>query len=364
MDERKKQLDDLDAEEKKINAAINDTKKKTLDANSVQQLAELDQAKTAVRQAALGKVMLIDRQAEATRLEQRLDHEQAATDLQAEALKSQGEHLTAIAGLVNTAVERNRLEQEAMTKQQEADRIATAATLSRAEEELAAAKLIPKNQEAIRKAQEKVDAAQQAINEQGTKQADTRNTLAKAQEGPIQKYSDSLADLNDTMAQAGVDAAKALSDGLADAIVNAKSLGDVAANVFRQLVAQVSSALIQKNLADPILKIITGGFAGGTNYAPGGLALVGEKGPELVNLPAGAQVIPNSALRSVGIGGGQVVSPTFVFDNRGAVIWEQAARQMMTYADRAAMGAGSMAVAVSRRSTPSDLARSGSRRLS
>ena len=34
-------------------------------------------------------------------------------------------------------------------------------------------------------------------------------------------------------------------------------------------------------------------FAGGTDSAPGGLAWVGERGPELVNLPMGAQVIPN-----------------------------------------------------------------------
>lgn len=34
-------------------------------------------------------------------------------------------------------------------------------------------------------------------------------------------------------------------------------------------------------------------FAAGTDSAPGGLAWVGEKGPELVNLPMGAQVIPN-----------------------------------------------------------------------
>lgn len=31
-------------------------------------------------------------------------------------------------------------------------------------------------------------------------------------------------------------------------------------------------------------------FARGTNYAPGGIALVGERGPELVNLPRGSQV--------------------------------------------------------------------------
>jgi TP901 family phage tail tape measure protein len=41
------------------------------------------------------------------------------------------------------------------------------------------------------------------------------------------------------------------------------------------------------------------GFASGTNYAPGGLSLVGENGPELVNLPQGAQVIPNSQSSSM-----------------------------------------------------------------
>lgn len=35
------------------------------------------------------------------------------------------------------------------------------------------------------------------------------------------------------------------------------------------------------------------GYANGTNYATGGLSLVGERGPELVNLPRGAQVLPN-----------------------------------------------------------------------
>jgi uncharacterized protein (TIGR02594 family) len=38
---------------------------------------------------------------------------------------------------------------------------------------------------------------------------------------------------------------------------------------------------------------ITGLFANGTNYSPGGLAVVGEQGPEILNLPQGSQVIPN-----------------------------------------------------------------------
>ena len=45
------------------------------------------------------------------------------------------------------------------------------------------------------------------------------------------------------------------------------------------------------------------GFATGTNFAPGGLALVGERGPELVNLPRGSQVVPNDILGSIARGG-------------------------------------------------------------
>lgn len=46
-------------------------------------------------------------------------------------------------------------------------------------------------------------------------------------------------------------------------------------------------------------------FAAGTNFAPGGLSIVGEKGPELVNIPRGSQVIPNDVLKG-GLGGGNV----------------------------------------------------------
>lgn len=35
------------------------------------------------------------------------------------------------------------------------------------------------------------------------------------------------------------------------------------------------------------------GFAEGTDFAPGGVAMVGERGRELVNLPRGSQVVPN-----------------------------------------------------------------------
>jgi hypothetical protein len=58
----------------------------------------------------------------------------------------------------------------------------------------------------------------------------------------------------------------------------------------------------------------TGGFASGTDSAPGGFAWVGEQGPELLNLPSGTSVTPAASLR--GSGGDQ----HFYIDAKGAEI--------------------------------------------
>jgi hypothetical protein len=67
-------------------------------------------------------------------------------------------------------------------------------------------------------------------------------------------------------------------------------------------------------------------FAGGTNFAPGGMAWVGDGGePELLNLPQGASVTPMSQMR----GGGGGMPPVHVhIDARGAQmgVAEQIAR--------------------------------------
>ncbi|MBZ5757949.1 hypothetical protein LAV84_05050 [Rhizobium sp. VS19-DR104.2] len=64
---------------------------------------------------------------------------------------------------------------------------------------------------------------------------------------------------------------------------------------------------------------ITGLFAGGTNYAPGGMAIVGEQGPELVDLNAGDRVINNNSMRNMmGSGGGNShVTVGVEVDNNG-----------------------------------------------
>lgn len=63
------------------------------------------------------------------------------------------------------------------------------------------------------------------------------------------------------------------------------------------------------------------GFASGTNSAPGGLAVVGERGPELMNVPRGAQIFSNDNSRRLlsADGGGSVNAPvTISIDARGA----------------------------------------------
>lgn len=100
-----------------------------------------------------------------------------------------------------------------------------------------------------------------------------------------------------------------------------------AVNLFLQL---GSTGLFGKKLAAKLNSARIPGFAQGTNFAPGGLAWVGERGPELVNLPRGSQVISNRDLRAANDRGGRLdirvgVDPrtgnllTFVDQRVGAV---------------------------------------------
>lgn len=119
------------------------------------------------------------------------------------------------------------------------------------------------------------------------------------------------------IALAGLDEAQGVAfDGLTrnleGALLGFQSLEDAAVNLAKQLASMALQAFVFKPLA---MALGIPGFASGTDFAPGGLALVGEQGPELINLPRGSQVIPNNRLRtmnnprvqSVGIGGGAPV---------------------------------------------------------
>ena len=78
--------------------------------------------------------------------------------------------------------------------------------------------------------------------------------------------------------------------------------------------------------------LLTGGFATGTNYAPGGMAMVGERGPELVNLPRGSTVTPHGIadIRPRASAGPVVIHADF----RGAVVTEELMASFRSYADQ------------------------------
>lgn len=104
------------------------------------------------------------------------------------------------------------------------------------------------------------------------------------------------------------DETEKLSEGLQSVKTSAKSAfaGLVTgAKSFKDALKDVASSLatvLANKAFESLFGSLFGGigaFANGTLSAPGGLALVGERGPELVNLPRGSQVNTAQATRSM-----------------------------------------------------------------
>lgn len=104
-----------------------------------------------------------------------------------------------------------------------------------------------------------------------------------------------------------------------------KSIRSALADIFGDLARMAANSLIKSLLAGAFggggggLGALFGmpAFASGTNFAPGGMALVGERGPELVNLPRGSQVIPNDKIGAPAGGATRIINvldPSIVGD--------------------------------------------------
>ena len=139
----------------------------------------------------------------------------------------------------------------------------------------------------------------------------------------------------------------ALSTAFTDAIVVGKKLSDVFTSLVQTLEKAALNSLIMSFFTPGAGQTTSAfaslfKFAGGTDFAPGGMAVVGESGPELVNLPRGSQVIPNDAARSMGGGGGAIVySPAI--DARGASVEAVARLAQIMEADRASFASRTVA---------------------
>lgn len=124
------------------------------------------------------------------------------------------------------------------------------------------------------------------------------------------------------------------------------SLKDAAISALEQIAELILELYVLKPLIEDIfgpagtdLGGIFGsllpGFANGTNNAPGGLAIVGERGPELVNLPKGSQVIPDISGMSRA-GSGPVINQ--YFNLSGAVVTDELFAKMRRTANTEAQG--------------------------
>ncbi|WCK24159.1 tape measure protein [Agrobacterium pusense] len=189
--------------------------------------------------------------------------------------------------------------------------------------------------------------------------------LTKSIEGLAAGYanavvaSEQLAEKQDEIRQRAEEAmatAKDVTRGIIDGFVEGASAADILADSLKKignaLIDDVLNSIFKVNNAaggggflSGLFSLFGGGgggfpsaplpmYASGTSSAKSGLALVGEKGPELVRFSGGEQVIPNHRLasalsapslpdlKSVGGGVGSRVAVTFspVIDARGASI--------------------------------------------
>jgi hypothetical protein len=121
----------------------------------------------------------------------------------------------------------------------------------------------------------------------------------------------------------GIQQGKDFWESMRDAALNA--LNSIADKLFEVATNQLIAAVLGGGtFGGPSPAMAFSGsafslFARGTNNAPGGMALVGERGPELVNLPRGSQVTPaNETANTLGKWSSGGFSPTINIDARGA----------------------------------------------
>lgn len=167
--------------------------------------------------------------------------------------------------------------------------------------------------------QEDVAIAQQLRTAYGN---DIPAALASSQAGALR-----LVDANRQIAQT---LSGNLSTGIVDVIDGTKTAGQAFQDFSKVAVRAIEEAIVKLLIVGPLLRALQSGlggilggsdpigsftvgtqsfpkFAAGTDFAPGGPSIVGEQGPEIVNLPRGAQVIPNNVASRMGGGNVNIV---------------------------------------------------------
>ncbi len=195
-------------------------------------------------------------------------------------------------------------------------------------------------------------------------QAGKRITTGREFASPGERYVSDLAreadNINDAFENAAINGLERLNDGLAKSVKNALGLHGILGDIVGDFIEIALRQAILRPLAESLFGGGGGGgfgggggifstmgaassllgipgFATGTNNAPRGLAVVGERGPELVRFNGGEQVIPNHAIGNMGVAGtGASVVQHFHLDARGAVLTQDLVNQINSMGQRAA----------------------------
>jgi len=298
-------------------------------ANASLTQAEKDKAIALQGQLAVARAQLVDQQASADLARQQSEARREAYDFEMDALDAERDAATHLG-------ERNAIEQRILKLQQDEE-------TARLEAAIAAGQIADASK------------ARAAL---ARKQSAESTGLANGQQGPGAAYLDSLRmdaeELNAAYEDVAASGLRSLNDGIAEAIMGSKSLGDVFKNVANQIIADLVRIAVQQAITIPLANALFGGgggggglfgnllgaipfFASGTSSAPPGLAVVGEKGPELVRFRGGEQVIPNHAIGNMSVaGGGGTVVQRFHLDARGAVMTQDIVNQINAMGQQAA----------------------------
>ena len=191
-------------------------------------------------------------------------------------------------------------------------------------------------------------------NSQGAKRTATGREFASPGERYVSDLAREAENINDAFESAAINGLERLNDGLAKSVQNALGLHGVLGDIVGDFIEIALRQAILRPLAESLFGGGGGGgifstmgaassllgipgFATGTNNAPRGLAVVGERGPELVRFNGGEQVIPNHAIGNMGVGGGGgSVVQHFNLDARGAVLTQDLVNQINSMGQRAA----------------------------
>jgi hypothetical protein len=292
--EVQKQADALSAELTKIQAdqSIEDADKKHL-AAVLQLTFEKD------NEAADLKKRKIDNDAAAKQDQQDLERLRLISGLR-------GQILTSLIGMARTAEERRKHELDALQEQKDVN-----------DEVLAA-----KRRDLQRRGDMGEDTSvlvkgvtgDQALSDKsyGLK----KEAILKGTASPWEAWADggmkSAAEVGEALQTEAVKGMDAFNAGLAESIANGKNLGDVMRSVFQSMEADLIKYLAKQaeiavlnaagsSFGIPFLGNLFGGggHADGTDSSPGGWKMVGERGPELMNVKPGSTVISNANIRAM-----------------------------------------------------------------